>query len=72
MIYGKMAKKFMADHLYKMGPPEPTEKEKTKPPEWLGASPHYQPPEKKKPEPPPTALKARRKGHPATSTAEID
>lgn len=28
MLYGKMAKQFMEEHLKKMGPPEPTEKEK--------------------------------------------
>ena len=28
MMYGKMIKKFMEDHMKKMGPPEPTEKER--------------------------------------------
>ncbi|MBE3137678.1 MAG: hypothetical protein IMZ43_09875 [Thermoplasmata archaeon] len=28
MLYGKMAKQFMEEHMKKMGPPEPIEKEK--------------------------------------------
>lgn len=28
MLYGKMAKQFMEEHMKKMGPPEPTEKER--------------------------------------------
>ena len=29
MLYGKMAKQFMEEHIKKMGPPQPTEKERT-------------------------------------------
>jgi len=28
MLYGKMAKQFIEEHMKKMGPPQPTEKER--------------------------------------------
>jgi len=71
MLYGKQAKKFMEEHMKKMGPPQPTAKEAEPAPEWLAASPHYKPPKKEKPKPP-TAMDARKKYGPGLEGAIID
>lgn len=58
MLYGKMAKQFMEDHLKKMGPPEPTEKERAE--------------AQKKMEERPTAAYGRKKGGPGGGHAIIE
>jgi hypothetical protein len=65
MLYGKMAKQFMEEHMKKMGPPQPTEKERAEAEKKNPLPPSPPPPAR-------TAGEARKKGYPSLSTAEYE